>query len=733
MRRLVAAALSLLLAVLPLLARGAVTELRQGDTRQPYLVTADEVQFDQDLGLVVARGHVEVSRGDEILLADTVTYNQHTDTATASGHISLLQPDGNVMFADYVELQDDFKNGFIRDIRILMTDRSRLAGNTARRVNGTRTEIRRGVYSPCELCKADPTRPPVWQIRAERIVDDQETERVEYRDAVMEIDGVPVLWLPYFSHPDPSVKRATGFLPPTFGSSQSLGAFTEIPFFWVIGPDKDLTFTPMITTAAGEVFDGKYRQRFDNGVLNIDGSIGLGTPRVDLGAQDQSITSGGVRGHVFADGEFDLDDDWRATFNVQRSTDMTYLLRYRLAEPPDFLTSSAMLENFQPDSYASISAWGFQSLWPGVSDRSQPFAAPLLDYIWVTQPPGVGGQLTVVGNALDLVRLSGVDERRISMGSSWQRSLDGLIGDRFDLTASLRGDGYYSSGLPDQSSASATTLSAVTGRIFPQASVTWRYPWVRRTAGYTELIQPVIMAVAAPDAGNFSKIPNEDSQAFEFDDTDLFVPNRFSGFDLVDTGQRVDYGLRGGIFSDRGGGVRFLVGQSYAFQTDTEFMPGSGLTTRLSDVVGRVTVTPFEDLNFIYRFRLGNDNLAMRTQELAAQFGPPTLNLTLSYADLSAFADYPYLVPRQEAGATLAIQLTDRWFFDIEELRDFNEGVNLSSSVGLTYRGDCFSVSASVSQSRIQIGDVKPGAAALLTVVFRNLGEFGVRAASFDD
>src|SRR6185437_4488975 len=120
--------------------------------------SADQVEFDQDLGLIVANGHVEISQGDQVLLADTVTYNQHTDTATASGHVGVMQPSGEVIFADYAELHDNFKDGFVKDVRILMSDRSRLAGNTARRVGGTRLEIRRSVYSPCDLCKDDPTK-----------------------------------------------------------------------------------------------------------------------------------------------------------------------------------------------------------------------------------------------------------------------------------------------------------------------------------------------------------------------------------------------------------------------------------------------------------------------------------------------------------------------------------------------------------------------------------------------
>jgi LPS-assembly protein len=740
MKRTAAVAMALLLAIAPALTDAATPKSKKSavPSTTPYLFSADEVRFDQDLGLIVAKGHVEMSQGDQILLADTVSYNQHTDTATASGHVSLLQPGGDIMFADFAQLQDDFKDGFVRDIRLLLSDRSRLAGNTARRTNGTRTEIRRGVYSACDLCEDDPTRAPVWQIKADTVIRDQELQIVEYRDAEVDIDGIPVMWLPYFEHPDPSVKRASGFLPPQLGYSSSLGAHMEIPFYWAISPDKDMTIMPMITTAAGVVLYDDYRERFSNGQIELQGSLGFATPQVEINAAGQPIATGGttpgVRGHIFGNGEFDLDDDWRVSFNAARSTDLTYLLLYHFPSPPDFLTSDVSLENFQPNSYFNASAYAFQSLWPGVLTRTEPFAAPLMDYMWVVQPGGgIGGQLTLAADALDLVRETGISQRRLSASASWDRSFNGLVGDRFELYVSGRGDGYSTTGVPNPESVTGATMNTDAARIFPQAAVTWSYPWVRRSGGYTELIEPVAMAVTAPNTGNFSKISNEDSQAFDFDDTSLFVPDRLQGYDLVDTGSRIDYGLRGGIYSDRGGSVRFLVGESYAFQNDTEFSPGSGLTTRLSDLVGRVTLTPFEELNLIYRFRLGEGTFASRTQEIAAQLGPESFNFTLSYEQLSGLADYPYLVNREEAGAALSLQLTRHWFLDLQELYDFDNNVNLGSAVGVTYRDECLSFTASVAQSGIEIADVKPGVSVLFTFVFKNLGEFGLHVASFND
>jgi len=705
------------------------------DRQAPYLFSADEVQFDKELGLVVARGRVEISQGDEILLADTVTYNQHTDTATASGHVTLMEPGGNLTFADFMELRDNFRNGFIRNIRMLLSDRSRLAGNTARRIDGTRVELRRGVYSPCDLCRDDPTRAPAWQIRAERVIDDSDLKKMEYYDATMDIDGVPVMWVPYFSSPDPSVKRQSGFLPPAIGYSNNLGAHIETPFYWAISPDKDMTFAPLITTDAGVVLIDQYRQRFANGMLDLQGSAGFGTPPIDVGPSGQEVSHRGdpVRGHLFGNGEYDIDDDWRATFNLQYASDITYLLRYGFPSGHNFLPSYGTLEYFHPNAYGNITAMGFESLLPGVPTRGLPYAAPVADYMWVTQPDPIGGQFMVAGNALDLISNNGVSQRRLSVTTAYQRPFNGLIGDRFEFLVSARGDYYYSSDLPDPAAGPFATQSAFAARAFPQAALTWRYPWVKRAAHFTGVIEPVVMAVAAPDTGNFSKIPNEDSQAFEFDDTDLFVANRFPGYDLVDTGQRVDYGLRGGIYADNGRSMRFLIGESYAFQHNPEFTPGSGLTSRLSDVVGRLVLTPINELNLIYRFRASSSHFGMRAQQIAAQLGPQRLNLLLSYTQLSPLADYPLQVSRSEVGATLTIGINQYWSADLQEVRDFSNSVNILSGIGVTYRDECLAWTASVGQSGIQIGDVKPGVSVLFTFVFKNLGEFGLHVASFQD
>ena len=304
----------------------------------------------------------------------------------------------------------------------------------------------------------------------------------------------------------------------------------------------------------------------------------------------------------------------------------------------------------------------------------------------------------------------------------------------------LRSDGYQSDNIPIGSSPTATQ-NAVAGRVFPQVALAWRYPWARRGESYDQVIEPMVMLAAAPNGGNPGTIPNEDSQGFEFDETSLFLRNRFPGLDRVESGQRVDYGLRGGVYGDGGGSTRFVVGQSYSAQVNNNYLPGSGLEHHVSDVVGRVTVSPVAALDFTYRFRLGNDDLALRRQEIAATVGPSNLRLGVNYIQIAPISNIPDLQKRKQLSASLNAALTRYWSIQLLGTRDFARTTPTVASVGTTetltsgaqliYRDECVSFITSLTQSGIRNGDVVPGTSLLFTIVFKNLGDIATKVADF--
>src|SRR6185437_9878515 len=315
-------ALAMAPAMTPLAAHaqfGAITRGSAGkplSQSEPVTFTADQVEYDRANALVIAKGHVEAWQNDHVLRADEITFDRNTGVAAAKGHVVLLEPDGQVLFADYAEMTRNMQQAVLKDMRALLAENGRLAANGARRTDGVINEMTKVVYSACNLCKDDPTRPPLWEIRAADAVQDLEHKRIEYRDVTLDMFGVPVAYAPYFWHPDPSVKRQSGLLPPAVGLSSSLGAFYAQPYYWAIDGQSDATITPMMTTRLGPDLDAEYRRRFNSGYLLMNGSIG------------QSDRS--VQGSFVTRGQFDLNDTWRWGFDINRTSSADYIRAYHV-------------------------------------------------------------------------------------------------------------------------------------------------------------------------------------------------------------------------------------------------------------------------------------------------------------------------------------------------------------------------------------------------------------------
>lgn len=738
------------------------------DQNGPIVFRADEVEYDEQLALTVARGHVEISQNGQVLLADTVSYNQRTDTVTASGNVSLSQPTGEIVFADFIELRDSMNEGFAKNVRMLLADRSRLAANTARRTNGNRTELKRGVYSPCDLCREDPSAPPAWQLKAREIDHDKELQLVEFRDAVMEIDGWPVFYSPYISMPDPSVKRASGFLIPSIGSSNTLGAHVTIPYYWVLGPDKDLTLAPRFYTKAGPLLDAEYRQRFSNGELDAIGSlnhsnVGFGNSTSSEGEQ--------WRGHIDAHSVFDLNDTYRTGLDVQRVSDQTYLLRFGFGNPLlNAMISRAYLEGFNERASTDVNGYIFQPLLPGLGDSTQPIVLPVANRNWQSQPDPFGGRWNLNANVLDIVREVGTQTRRLSLGSEWNRSfLDGL-GGQYRLSASVRGDGYSIGNLsnvsnPELPSAffpvngqpplAPTARDFTTGRAFPQLGLVWSYPVIHRGEETTQLVEPIVGGFAGPSSGNRRNIPDEDSLSYSFSDSDLFRRDRLAGYDILDTGQRVDYGTKLGIYDKEGGSYRLLIGQSYRAQPNPFLPPGSGAERRLSDTVGRVVLSPNSYLDLIYRFRFNTSPLSNRSQQVGVSAGPQSLRISGNFVYLPAQVQGDLVTnpvsgqnvlygKREQLSFTATAKLTRYWSVQVAETINLTNSTTLVNNVptpqassaslygslSAIYQDECMAFIGAVTQSGIRSGDVTPGYSVLFSLVFKNLGEIGGTVAS---
>ena len=692
--------------VLTLLVTGTVAVAQEIDHETPVLLSADELSFDEDLGLATARGNVEIVQGERVLNADAVTYNQRDNIVTASGNVVLLEPTGEVLFAEFAELTDDMREGFLRGFRMLLIDDTRLAAVSAQRRGGVETELTRAAYSPCINCEGLDGE-PLWQVKARRIVHDAEDQKVVYRDATFEFLGVPIAYTPYLSHPDPSVKRKSGFLTPTFGASTLLGSSVQVPYFWAINTDKDLTLDPILSTDRLPVLTGNYRQRFGNGehYTRISGTR-------DDAVNDQQR----FRGHIDSESRFSINELWRWGLDVNLASDDTYQQRYGF-KSSGTLTNHLFAEGFGSRSYAVGEAYYFQGLQQDDEQDEIPIVAPRFNYNHVSDPNSFGAMTTMDANFQALTRERGASSQRISITPGWKVSHTDSIGSITSFRTTLQSDLYNTHDV-------ATTggnSQGVYGRLFPQATVSWRYPWVRRIGSSSQILEPLTALVLAPNGGNPSNIPNEDSQSTEFDETNLFSANRFSGTDRVEGGQRVVYGLRTGFYGGSGGATTLIVGQSYRFRKSSPFDNGSGLEDQLSDIVASLQISPGRFFDLLYKTRFDKDSLRSRRTEISTTAGPRALKLDLNYVFFDRTLEF---ADREEVTVGLTSDITDQWSARIDKRRDLtSNGGTLSYGASLFYECDCMNFELKYNRNFTRDRDIPPTDSLTFRLIFKSLGQ----------
>ena len=686
-------------------------------TEDDVVLLADQVGYDERLGLVTASGSVELARGGRVLRSDRLTYNKRSDLVTASGNVALLETDGTVVFADYVELTGDLKSGAIRGLGILLTDGSRLAASGGRMTADGRTALSKVVYSPCELCEDDPDRAPLWQLKAYRVVHDKRLHTIFYQDAFLELFGIPVLYTPFFSHPDPTVERKTGFLPPTFGRNSTLGITYTQPYFFNISPSRDATIAPTMTEREGPILTGEYREATDSGYYELAGSITRGSRLAE-----DTRPGDRTRGHGSAHGKFSINPYWRIGFDAERSTDATYLARYGFQRGLTTLVQDAYLQGRRGREHADIDLLYFQSLDPDVDEGTVPYVLPLFDYGWRSAPGIAGGVWLFDGNARVMGRSEGTDSRRLSVKGGWQLPHIGRMGDIYELELSLRGDMYHVNGQQAEAG-TRPPEDGFTGRVVPQASLGWRWPWVGEYGSLRPIVEPIGQLVFSPNGGNSTDIPNEDSLSFEFDDANLFSPTRFPGLDRVESGFRANYGVRFALYGEGDAWSELFLGQAYRQRDDDTFEAGTGLSRRFSDYVGRLTVAPSDFVNLNLRFRLDRENLAARRASVSATAGPEWLRLSMSYVTLSDTPTTGVPSSVEQISAAASYRFLDNWRLFASHVHDLAVGGgSLVTAGGLAYGDECIDVSVRASRHFTRELDIEPDTTFTFTVRLRNLG-----------
>ena len=633
-------------------------------------------------------------------------------------------------------------------------------------MSDTVTKLYNAVYSPCAVVCDDGKTPktPLWQIEAEQATIDKAAQTITYHDAYMDIYGLPVLYTPYMSQATPGADNKSGVLMPQYHRNSNLGDVVELPLYWAIAPDRDLTLTPMYMTLQSPLLFGEYRERFNEGLMKLDGSI-TSTHSVNSITGDPE-PGDSLRWHLFGDGNFALSsiEDWG--FSIRRTSDETYLREYDINYDP-LLTSRIYAEDFgnpgnagdSGRNYGVAQMLAFQGMQLQDNPQTTPLVLPLVDMYYETLPMAWNSRLSLSGGFMSLTREVGDDSRRLSAQGRWTVPYVTSSGQILDFAASLRADGYD---VNDLTLPSGQEFNGTSGRVVRQSSLQWRYPLINRFASSNVTIEPVVQTIISPSGGNPSTIPNEDSAVPEFTDTNLFSEDRFAGYDRVETGPRVNYGLRGQWFFDTvlpaapappqvnssgppipGGGfvgpmssvnpfpstpvvpvaipstavINALFGQAWRQDNDPLFPLSGDPTSHFSDYVGMFGVN-YQPVSISYRYRLDKDNFAPVRNEVDASVGWPSFGVGGNYLDTR---HDPVIADQNQLSVSPWVKIGKYWTLTVGADRDFLRNAFVSSNAALTYQNECITVQGTAGHNFTSDRDFSQGTTVKVQVFFKNL------------
>ena len=618
------------------------------DKAQPLYLQGDELIYDTRNNRVIARGNVEVYYNNYILTADQVTYDQSANTLTAEGNAQLKEPNGNIVRADKLVTSDDFRDAFVQSLSVVAKDDTRIAARRAVRREGNVTEFEQGKFTPC---KNDPGKPPLWCISAARIIHDQQAATITYTDAQFELFGVPILYLPYFSHPDPSVKRRSGFLMPEYSNSSTLGFTAEVPYYFALAPNFDFTFHPLYSSTHGALWMGDFRHKLAFG--DIRGQYSVKFAAIDQDAStlpdDLDIDPArradldGWRGSVETKGLFSLSSWWRFGWDITIESDDTFRRFYKLDNilQTDRI-NTVFLQGLSDRNYFAATLYQFGGLLLEDQPQSESLVHPVIDYSYVLNQPVLGGEVSWDANAVSLSRTDGTDMSRVAFQAQWRRKMIDGIGQVWTPFTQVRGDVTSFTNGVDPDTGTSVAEDTIT-RGTATAALTYAYPFVAHTASASHVVEPVAQIVARPTTvSSQRRLPDEDAKSLVWDDTLLFDVDKFSGWDRIETGTRANLGLQYTFQANSGAYARFIAGQSFHLGGEnpysdpglsatladpkdptsftTHFSPTSGLETNRSDYVLGAYLAPINNFRMVSQGRFDETDLSLRRGDVYGSY-----------------------------------------------------------------------------------------------------------------
>ena len=586
------------------------------------LFSADSVTLDHNKNTLSAVGNVTFEYNNVKLFSDNFIYYKSLDEIHAEGKVSFGEKDGGFHNGEKLIIKNSLSNIFMENIYSKLSDGSQM---TARNlfVKNKNLAIYEGTkYTPCN-CNLKEKEMPLWHFSARTTKINKKTHTVHHDGVTMHLFNLPILYTPTFAHPDWTVKRKSGFLTPNISIGKDTGITIKQPYFINKSQSQDYTITPIVFSKTGILTNFEYRnvKKLSNLKANFIGG------KVDtVSNKDEEVISG------FINYKAKMKDNWKLNIVLQDSSEDSFLRKYKLTEDT-ILKSSLSSEKFTSDSYSSIELYKIGSLSRETENNNSPLVLPSIKYEKEFTPPYKNSFGKVQMSILDLKDDEGYDLSRYSNTISAQRN--------FLLSKGL---GYleasFSANLYDISnSKDADTKIGNINAFNSYLSFGWEDFIPTRVFNNQAIIKPQIQTVLINGSDHVNVIPNRDALDYRLDETNLFLPHRPQGNDLVLPGGRFDYGITSFISNKNFLDLTGFFGQSLKFwgNNESEFQssnPNKAVISE-SDYIARFAIQNSNNFSTDWSARLDPRTFEIYESITTVSQNLGSFDLSASHASLS--------------------------------------------------------------------------------------------------
>ena len=688
--------------------------------KQNNTIFSDNAEYDKSKGIVktigptkiITSGNYEIT-GNDLFYDDNkkIIYSENFTTITdinknkisvnmfnyltlkkmffSTGEIKLVDNRNNEYL--FSEIYIDEKNNKIvgSDIKsyfnesTFKTDKRnepRFYANSATITKGN-TVFEKGVFTSCK--KREGKKCPPWAIRAKKIEHNSAKKTIYYHDAVMKIYDFPVFYFPKFFHPDPTVKRQSGFLVPSFTDNSMVGFGTSVPYFWAMSHDRDMTITPKFYANENPLIFNEYRQVFENASLIVDSSYTQGYKK------NNNIKLPGSRSHFFAklNMNFSDDDDYfnDLEINVQRVSNPTYLevheIETELADySENILTTSIDYEYQDESNYLGLSASVYEDL--KKKDRSRyEYIAPNVSYERNIYADKNLGLVNLLSNAyIKNVEVDQTTKMWVNDFNWKSKPFLNFKGIKSELEGLMKVVNY-------EADADQYKTDGLNSEISSAIAYNTSMPLIKeeKNKNLVKFFTPKMSFRFAP--GHMRNIKDDNTKLSY---TNLFSLNKNSQNDVIEEGTSIALGME---FSGNKLGkdnrpedekYSFAIGQVYNLQENNNIPLRSSLHDKTSDIVGKGFVKLSENLNLTNEFSIDQNVSDINYNELGANLIMGNTNFNLKYLE-----ENNHIGSSNYIKSDMKIEINDRNQMSFDFSRNLETESTEFYSLAYDYINDC--------------------------------------------